>query len=107
MTEKRKFERFELNIQTMLNVKDEARMEKPPVLLSRDISCAGVFLVTNAPLPIGTSVDLNLLLSQHEMDSHTRDERINITTSGKVVRANDQGMAVEFDKQYKISPIRL
>jgi hypothetical protein len=41
------------------------------------------------------------------MDSHTRDERINIITSGKVVRTNDQGMAVEFDKQYKISPIRL
>jgi len=116
MKEKRKFERFDLQIETMLNVQDEATNERLPmllsrdrlpILLSRDISCAGVFLVTDRPLPVGTRVALNLLLSQHELGSKSKDERINISTSGKVVRRDDWGMAVEFDKMYKISQMKL
>ena len=116
MKEKRKVERFDLQIETMLNVQDEATNERLPmllsrdrlpVILSRDISCAGVFLVTDKPLPIGTRLDLNLLLSQHELGSKSKDERINISTCGKVVRTDDRGMAVEFDKLYKISQMKL
>jgi hypothetical protein len=116
MKEKRKFERFDLHIETMLNIRDEAERERLPmllsrdrlpVLLSRDISCAGVFLLTERPLPIGTPLHLNLLLSQHELGSKSKDERINISTSGKVVRTDDQGMAIAFDKLYKISPVKL
>ena len=100
MREKRKVERFDLQIETILNVHNDAKMDKLPVLLSRDISCAGVFLATKKPLPIGTKVDLNLLLSQPELDNQSKDERINIHTSGEVIRTNEQGMAVEFDNLY-------
>ena len=100
MREKRKVERFDLQIETILNVHNDAKMDKLPVLLSLDISCAGVFLATKKPLPIGTKVDLNLLLSQPELDNQSKDERINIHTSGEVIRTNEQGMAVEFDNLY-------
>jgi hypothetical protein len=106
MMEKRKLERFDLQIETMLNLRDEARTERLPALLSRDISYNGVFLVTDNPLPIGTSLDLNLLFSQHELDSNSKDERIEIIASGKVIRTDDQGMAVEFDKIYKVSHLK-
>lgn len=104
--EKRKLERFDLQIETMLNVRDEARTESLPVLFSRDISHTGVFLVTDNPLPIGTSLDLNLLFSQHELDSNSKDVRIQIIASGEVIRTDDQGMAVEFDNIYKVSPLK-
>jgi len=107
MREKRKVERFDLKIETVLNVQDEAPKSTQPMLLSRDISCAGEFLDTDNPLPIGTRVELNLLLSQHELVGKAQDEKINIFTSGRVVRTNDHGMAVEFDKLYKISPYTL
>ena len=107
MREKRKVERFDLNIETILNVQDETITDKPPRLTSRDISCDGVFLETNNPLPIGTNVDLNLLLNQHELGSQTKDKRINISTSGKVVRVSEQGMVVFFDKQHKVSQLKL
>ena len=104
MREKRKVERFNLHIETILNVQNEAIMDKAQILLTRDISCAGVFLTTSNPLPIDTRVDLDFLLNQNELDSGSpKDERINISTSGKVVRTNEQGMAVEFDKLYKVS----
>jgi hypothetical protein len=107
MMEKRKVERFNLQIETMLQVRNEAMSDRLPVLFSRDISCAGVFLVTDNPLSIGTSLDLNFLLSQDELRSESNAERIKISTSGKVIRTDDQGMAVEFEKQYKISRMKL
>ncbi len=107
MREKRKVDRFDLHIETILNVQDEAIMDKVPILLTRDISCTGVFLTTNNPLPIDTKVDLQLLLNQHELSSQSKDKRTNISTSGKVVRTNEQGMAVEFDKLYKVSNLEI
>lgn len=108
MREKRKVDRFDLHIETILNVQDEAIMDKVPILLTRNISCSGVFLTTSSPLPIDTRVDLDLLLNQNELDSGSlKNKRINISTSGKVVRTNGQGMAVEFDKLYKISKLMI
>jgi len=108
MREKRKVERFNLHIKTILNVQDEAIMDKARILFTRDISCAGVFLTTSNPLPIDTRVDLDLLLNQNKLDSESqKEERINISTSGKVVRTNEQGMAVEFDKLYKVSNLEI
>ena len=105
MREKRKVERFNLHIETILNVQNEAIMDKAPILLTRDISCTGAFLTTSNPLPIDTRVDLDFLLNQNELDSGSpkEDARINISTSGKVIRTDEQGMAVEFDKLYKVS----
>ena len=105
--EKRKVERFDLQIETMLNDRDEVIKERRPALFSRDISCDGVFLVTDRPLPIGTNLDLNFLLSQQDFGSVPKDERISIKTRGKVIRTDDQGMAVEFEKLYKISKLKL
>jgi hypothetical protein len=107
MREKRNFERFNLDIETIMNLQDETTVDKKAVLLSRDISCDGVFLETNNPLPIGTKVDLNLFFSQHELSNKSKDKRINISTSGKVIRTDEQGMAVEFDKLYKISNLMI
>jgi hypothetical protein len=105
--EKRKVERFDLQIETILNDRDEVIRERGPALVSRDISCDGVFLVTDRPLPIGTNLDLNFLLIQQDLVSMPKDERISIKTSGTVIRTDDQGMAVEFDKLYKISKLQL
>jgi hypothetical protein len=108
MREKRKVERFNLQIETILNVQNEAIMDKAPILLTRDISCTGVFLTTSNPLPIETRVDLDFLLNQNELESgSSKDKRINISTSGKVIRTDEQGMAVKFDKLYRISNLMI
>ena len=107
MREKRKVERFDLQIETMLNVLDESIMDKTLILLSRDISCNGVYLTTENTLPIDTRLDLNVLLNQYELSSQSDERRINISASGKVVRINEQGMAVEFDKLFNVSHLKL
>ena len=106
MKEKRKVERFDLQTETIVNVQNEAIMDKIPILISRDISCSGVFLTTENPLPINTMINLDILLNHHKLSSGSKEKRINISTSGKVVRKDDQGMAVKFDELFKVSHLK-
>ena len=104
MREKRKVERFDLHIETIMFRMKQYLMDKAPRLLTRDISCTGVFLTTSNPLPVETRVDLDFLINQNDLESgSSKDKRTNISTSGKVIRTDEQGMAVEFDKLYRIS----
>lgn len=103
MTEKRKVERFDLQVEAELHVQDEGIMDRPQRLLTRDISSDGVFLTTNNPLPIGTRVDMNFFLSLNKLNSNLKDKSVNISTSGKVIRADREGFAVQFDKMHKVS----
>jgi Tfp pilus assembly protein PilZ len=106
MMEKRKVERFDLRIETMLHIQDEAGTDKPLVLFSRDISSDGVFLATDNPLSIGTKVDLNFLLSLDELHGNLKNKVVNISTSGRVIRSEQKGFAVEFEKISKVSQLK-
>ena len=103
INEKRKVERFDLHVETLLQVKDAKSKDRSQRLISRDISSDGVFLETGDPLPIGTEVDLSFIVSLNELNSHLKNKGVNISTSGKVIRADEQGFAVRFDKQHKVS----
>lgn len=103
MEEKRKVERFALQIETMLHVPDDSATDTSQRLISRDISSDGVFLITNNPLPIGTRVDLDLLLRLNELNSNFKDKLINISTSGEIIRIEEGGFVVRFDKHHKVS----
>ena len=103
MNEKRRVERFDLHVETLLQVKDAELKDRSQRLISRDISSDGVFLETGDPLPVGTEVDLSFLVSLNELNSFLKNKVVNISSSGKVIRADEQGFAVRFDKQHKVS----
>ena len=106
MSEKRKVERFELHIEALCKVHDDEIGDKTHTLLTDNISSEGAFLRTTNPFPVGTNIDLNFLLSQEELSNNTNDQKINIWTSGKVIRTDEMGMAVEFEKLYKVSQLK-
>lgn len=103
--EKRKVKRFGLALTIM--IRDHAPMDnKPRKLISRDISSAGAFLLTNDPLPLGAKVNLSLFLPL-KFNDRVKKRKIVINTSGKVIRADEHGMAVSFDKKYEIKRLFL
>ena len=106
LIEKRKVERFDLQIETHLQVQGEGIIDSNKQLISRDISSDGVFLTTNNPLPVGTIVDLNFLLNLDELNGNLKSKAVNISTSGMVIRTDTQGFAVQFDKQHKVSAFK-
>lgn len=73
-------------------------------LFSRDVSSSGAYFLTTEPLDVGTRLMVSMLLNpQHQKRSRGRKARV--TVGGMVLRKEQKGMAVRFDKAYKITSV--
>ncbi len=106
MEEKRKVERFQLRLETIVGLQGTAPDNKLPMLFSHDISSEGVFLLTDNPLSLNTMVNIGLFLPQ-VLFNKKKGRKTMISTTGKVVRTNENGMAVSFDRPCQISNFHL
>ena len=104
MVNRRKIERFDLHLQTLVSAYKEECAPETMNLLTTNISSNGAFLMSAHPLPIGTKVKLDLVLSLDELKK-VKGKRTLIEVSGKVIRNGGGGMAVCFAEDCKISPI--
>jgi hypothetical protein len=102
--EKRKMERFDLKFSALLSMMDESRNQRAFEVMIGDICSGGAFFKISAPLPVGTRVKMNLILSQDKFNIGKRIET-HIDVSGSVIRTERQGIAVCFDKKYSITPL--
>jgi hypothetical protein len=101
--EKRKVARFDLGLEA--RVSSEQTSEQ--TLLSLDVSSAGVFLLTEKPLPPGSKVAVDLLLKQKFNQPDEKENTVTINASGTVIRINGRGMAIAFDERHEIAPLSL
>ena len=100
----RKMERFELDLPAQLSVSDSANKIDPVRLQTIDISAGGAFFRTSSPMPIGTSVKVEVIISLDELKK-LKGKRACVIVSGAVVRTDVDGMAVSFDERYQILPM--
>jgi hypothetical protein len=101
--EKRKMERFALNLPALLSIKAESGYTQAFEFMIRDICAGGAFFKTDNPLLVGTNVKMDLIIPLDKLQSG-KHNRSRIDVSGSVIRTESQGMAVCFDKKYSISP---
>jgi hypothetical protein len=94
--ERRNLSRFELRLRSVL--KKLQNGEEVLELFTRDVSSKGAFFVTDNPLPIDTTVAMTLFLPIGQFAISK------IGIAGKVVRTEEQGMAVKFDPSYTLVP---
>lgn len=103
MKERRRLERFDLHAPARIEVLGETGAKDVLSLTTKDISSAGAYVSTDTPLPEGAPVKLELLLS---VEMITRilgaNEKAKVRVKGKVIRVEDDGMAIQFDSKYKI-----
>jgi hypothetical protein len=95
-SERRNISRFDLRLRSFL--KKLQNGEEVLELFTRDVSSKGAFFLTSEPLPINTPLDMTLFLPVGR-SLHSR-----ISVAGKVVRTEDEGMAVRFDPSYTLAP---
>ncbi len=101
MEEKREYKRFKLNLEANIIYCDHNGHQKEMSLLTRDISCKGVFLSTCKPLELKTPVKMQIVFQVKEPSNGGKNSLIQC--QGHVVRVQEsQGMAVIFDKQCKL-----
>ena len=104
MIEKRMVERFDLQLEAFVSSPGSASQNESESLVTRDISMCGAFLKTDTPLPVGSKVCVDMILTlggQKEQNA----QKAWIKASGKVLRTDKEGMAVGFDEQSRILPI--
>ena len=106
--EKRVLERFDLKIpariEVMAPVQDHLDNEIPNLLTS-DICSGGAYFHTGEPLPKGIEVKIDLMLpldTLQKIKSEWKHAHIQVT--GKVLRSESKGMAISFDKDYRMGP---
>lgn len=103
--EQRRMERFSLELPAQLQIMDGKVTSNSPVhLCSFNISASGGFFVTDSLLPIGTEVEIYLLMSLDKLQNSS-GKKVWIHVSGLVVRSGGNGMAISFDEHYQILPL--
>lgn len=102
MADKRNIERFDLGLKAIVSIFDGAGESASLAMQTRDISANGAFLLTDAPLPVGTRVKVDMLLPLDELKK--LGGKALIKTSGKVTRKGAGGMVICFDKNSKLLP---
>jgi hypothetical protein len=102
--EKRKVERFDLELEAFVSLPGETDPADMGNMVTRDVSMSGVYLVTDAPLPVGSKVNVDMILTLGGRKKHDAQQAW-IKASGEVLRTDSQGMAVSFDDQSRILPL--
>ena len=104
MIEKRKVERFDLELEAFVSLPGKTDQADMGNLVTRDVSMSGVFLVTDTPLPVGSKVNVDMILTLGGRKKQN-SQKAWIKASGKVLRTDNQGMAVGFNDQSRILPL--
>jgi hypothetical protein len=94
--ERRILARFNLQLRSILKKLQDG--EEVLELFTRDVSSKGAFFLTGNPLPVDTSLSMTLYLPVGESVNSV------LSVAGKVVRTEDEGMAVRFDPSYRLVP---
>lgn len=101
--EHRKMERFSLDLAGLLSIngKSDEGLRK---LQTIDICAGGALFQITEPVPLGTEISVDLVLPLDRF-KEIKTKRALIEVRGKVIREENNGMAVCFESRYKISPI--
>ena len=102
--EKRKVERFDLELEAFVSIPGETERTDMGNLVTRDVSMSGVYLLTKAPLPVGSKVNVDMILTLGGRNNQNAQQAW-IKASGIVLRTDKQGMAVSFNDQSRILPL--
>ncbi|MCJ7773057.1 MAG: PilZ domain-containing protein [Desulfobacterales bacterium] len=102
--EKRKMERFSLKVPARFIWTDTGSKQESLELMTSNICSGGAFFKTEKPLSVGTDVKLEIILPLVK-SKNVNSKGSSINVAGSVIRSDQQGMAVCFDKKYHIHPM--
>jgi hypothetical protein len=102
MKDKRKFERFEIQVPAKIEITAQDGRSVKFELETQDLSAGGMFIKLDQPLPEGCQIKIDIVLSFEELITATDPSgSLLLTTTGYVVRSGDDGIAICFDENYE------
>ncbi len=105
MENSRRLQRYSLKIPATLEIISETERHDQEIinLLTSDVCSGGAYFHTEQPLPEGTNVKVDLVLSIEELKKLEGKHAL-IKVTGKVIRTESKGMAISFEGGYTIKP---
>ena len=105
----RRTERYDLELSAQLSVQDPSEYDPsdpsaPVIAQTVDVSASGALFRTDANVPVGTPVKIELFLPLDELKK-LAGKKARIKVSGAVIRSDHSGVAVCFDENYEILPV--
>jgi len=100
MKDRRKYERFQLELPARLEMNSAQRTEMFE-LQTRNISSAGAFLNTTGQFPEGARCRLELIVTSERIKELTGVQGL-IKVEGTIVRSTPEGVAICFDGDCQI-----
>jgi hypothetical protein len=101
--DRRRLQRFDLQAPTRIEVQQDGGRHGVLNFLTKDISSMGAYIETAQPLPEGAPVRLELTLSMELLYRIVgKGAGAKVKVRGKVIRAEEGGMAIKFDRRFKI-----
>jgi hypothetical protein len=101
--ERRKIGRFSLELPTYLSIINGKINSKSIKLVTSNICSEGAYFKTEEPLLVKTEVKLDIIFPLDKFNN-VKGEVSHVEVTGFVIRTDQQGMAICFDKEYKIAP---
>ncbi|MBW1759756.1 MAG: hypothetical protein JRG68_01365 [Deltaproteobacteria bacterium] len=105
---KRIMERFSIKLPSRLSVVRESGEQESFELLTDNICAGGAFFKTrrSLSLSVGTKVKIGIILVLDELKM-PKLKKTHIKVSGTVIRTAGKGIAISFDKNFRILPYKL
>ncbi len=101
---KREIERYNLKVPARMAVHNKTTVKSDETvyyLTTRNICSGGVYLSTDQKLQLGAVVDIAMQLTLN-IASKVKHKCSYVQISGQVIRIDDSGIAIQFDRCYKI-----
>lgn len=97
-------ERFLLELPTDISTSERGAGTDVIHLSTSNVCAGGAYFRTGGILPVGTEVEVDLILPLDEMKK-MESRRTLIKVTGVVVRTEEDGMAIRFDNEFKMVPL--
>jgi hypothetical protein len=103
MKEKRRLERFDLELPATIELVTPDHEKSLLNLLTTNICSGGAYFHTKQPLPEGIQAKIDLVLPLDKLKK-LKDEckQTHIKVTGTVLRSESEGMAMSFDEDYQL-----
>ncbi|NVM24419.1 MAG: PilZ domain-containing protein [Desulfobacterales bacterium] len=103
MKEKRRLERFDLELPATIELLTPDQEKRLLNLLTTNICSGGAYFHTTEPLPKGTQVKIDLVLPLEKLRKLKEEyKQAYIKVTGTVLRSESEGMAICFDEDYQL-----